>query len=63
MFEPFVTTKDTGKGTGLGLSLTVDIVTRHGGSIDVDSEVGEFTKFSIRLPLNPAELRDIELET
>ena len=62
MFEPFVTTKDTGKGTGLGLSLTVDIVTRHGGSIDVDSEVGEFTKFSIRLPLNPAELRDIEAD-
>ena len=31
MFEPFVTTKDTGKGTGLGLSLTADIITRHGG--------------------------------
>ena len=60
MFEPFVTTKDTGKGTGLGLSLTADIVTRHGGSIDVESEVGEFTRFSIRLPLNPAELRDLE---
>ena len=63
MFEPFVTTKDTGKGTGLGLSLTADIVTRHGGSIDVESEVGEFTRFCIRLPLNPAELRDIEAET
>ena len=62
MFEPFVTTKDTGKGTGLGLSLTADIVTRHGGSIDVESEVGEFTRFSIRLPLNPAELRDLETD-
>ena len=53
MFEPFVTTKDTGKGTGLGLSLTVDIVTRHGGHIEVDSEVGVFTEFRIRLPLAP----------
>ena len=53
MFEPFVTTKDTGKGTGLGLSLTADIITRHGGRIDVDSEVGVFTEFRIRLPLEP----------
>ena len=37
MFEPFVTTKDAGKGTGLGLSLTIDILTRHGGSINVES--------------------------
>ena len=53
MFEPFVTTKDTGKGTGLGLSLTADIITRHGGHIDVDSEVGAYTEFRIRLPLEP----------
>ena len=53
MFEPFVTTKDTGKGTGLGLSLTADIITRHGGHIEVDSEVGVFTEFRIRLPLEP----------
>ncbi|MYD96968.1 MAG: HAMP domain-containing protein [Gammaproteobacteria bacterium] len=53
MFEPFVTTKDTGKGTGLGLSLTADIVARHGGAIEVDSEVGTFTEFRIRLPLEP----------
>ena len=53
MFEPFVTTKDTGKGTGLGLSLTADIITRHGGRIEVDSEVGVFTEFRIRLPLEP----------
>ena len=53
MFEPFVTTKDTGKGTGLGLSLTADIIARHGGGIEVDSEVGTFTEFRIRLPLEP----------
>ena len=62
MFEPFVTTKDTGKGTGLGLSLTADIVTRHGGSIDVQSEPGKFARFAIRLPFNPAELRDRETD-
>ena len=54
MFEPFVTTKDTGKGTGLGLSLTVDIITRHGGSVTVDSEEGAYTEMRIRLPLKPA---------
>ncbi len=63
MFEPFVTTKETGKGTGLGLSLTTDIVTRHGGSLSVESEVGEFARIAIRLPLNPAELREIEADT
>ena len=61
MFEPFVTTKETGKGTGLGLSLTTDIVTRHGGSLHVASEVGEFARIAIRLPLNPAELRESEV--
>ncbi len=55
MFEPFVTTKDTGKGTGLGLSLTVDIITRHGGSVTVDSEEGVYTEMRIRLPLKPAD--------
>ena len=60
MFEPFVTTKDTGKGTGLGLSLTVDIVTRHGGHIEVDSEVGVFTEFRIRLPLAPVRTPSAE---
>ena len=60
MFEPFVTTKDTGKGTGLGLSLTADIITRHGGHIDVDSEVGVFTEFRIRLPLEPTRTPSTE---
>lgn len=58
MFEPFVTTKEPGKGTGLGLSLTTDIVTRHGGSIDVESVLGEFAEIRIRLPLNPGALHD-----
>jgi signal transduction histidine kinase len=53
LFQPFFTTKPTGEGTGLGLSISWDIVTQqHGGSIDVDSEPGEFTEFTIRLPRN-----------
>jgi len=51
LFQPFVTTKPTGEGTGLGLSIAWDIVTQqHGGTIEVDSRVGEFTEFTIRLP-------------
>ena len=51
LFQPFFTTKPTGEGTGLGLSISYDIVTQqHGGTIEVDSRVGEFTEFMIRLP-------------
>jgi signal transduction histidine kinase len=51
LFQPFFTTKPTGEGTGLGLSIAHDIVTQqHGGTIDVESRVGEFTEFTIRLP-------------
>jgi two-component system, NtrC family, sensor kinase len=51
LFQPFFTTKPTGEGTGLGLSISYDIVTQqHGGSIAVDSEVGEYTEFTVRLP-------------
>jgi len=51
LFQPFFTTKPTGEGTGLGLSISWDIVPQeHGGTIDVDSQVGAFTGFKIRLP-------------
>jgi two-component system, NtrC family, sensor kinase len=51
LFQPFFTTKPTGEGTGLGLSISYDIVTQqHGGTIAVDSEPGEFTQFTVRLP-------------
>jgi signal transduction histidine kinase len=53
LFQPFFTTKPTGEGTGLGLSISYDIVTQqHGGSIEVASEEGAYTEFTIRLPRN-----------
>ena len=50
IFNPFFTTKPTDKGTGLGLSLSNDIIRRHGGSISVQSEPGEYTEMIISLP-------------
>jgi two-component system, NtrC family, sensor kinase len=52
IYQPFYTTKPTGQGTGLGLSIAYDIITKlHGGKINVESKVGEGTKFIITLPL------------
>ena len=51
MFNPFFTTKPAGEGTGLGLSLSYDIVVKqHGGSIEVDTQPGEFSEFRVTLP-------------
>lgn len=50
IFDPFFTTKEIGKGTGLGLNVAYNIIKKHNGTIDVESKVGEGTKFTIRIP-------------
>jgi two-component system NtrC family sensor kinase len=52
MFEPFLTTKETGKGVGLGLAVSKSIVERHGGAIVVESELGKGTTFTVTLPFD-----------
>jgi signal transduction histidine kinase len=50
LFEPFFTTKAPGVGTGLGLHITHNIVSRHDGRIEVESEHGNGTCFIVTLP-------------
>lgn len=51
IWDPFFTTKEVGKGLGLGLALTYNIVKRHGGEISVESQLGEGSQFTVRLPV------------
>ncbi len=63
IFDPFYTTKPIGTGTGLGLSLSYGIIQKHGGKIDVETEVGCGTAFRITLPIRHSETGEREGET
>ncbi len=60
IFNPFFTTKPTGGGTGLGLSVSKGIIEKHGGSIEVESKIGQGSTFNVYLPIIPipADIKD-----
>jgi signal transduction histidine kinase len=51
VFKPFFTSKRPGEGTGLGLSISYDIIQSHGGQMQMESTLNEFTRFTIRIPI------------
>lgn len=61
IFEPFFTTKDVGEGTGLGMSIVYKTIVKHNAKIDIDTEVGVGTEFTLTIPIThvPNEIEEI----
>jgi len=55
IYDPFFTTKEQGKGTGLGLNIVHQLVLKYGGKIDVSTQEGKGTTFSLTFPAEPAQ--------
>ena len=60
LFDPFFTTKGAGEGTGLGLSISRNIINAHDGELNVETEVGNGTRFTIRLPASTGARTSID---